>query len=200
MLVTDRALAGGTDALVRVVSEAVQGGANAVQLREKDLAERELAALGRRLREATRERALLLVNGSLDVALECEADGVHLPEAAEAVETPLLVGRSVHSVEAARRAVAEGARYLVAGPVYETRSHPGRAGAGVELIRRISEAVDVPVVAIGGIDYQRVEGVVKAGACGVAVISALVGAAAPREAASQLMDALVAARASIRAT
>ncbi len=134
MLVTDRRLAGGEDALVRAVTKAVEGGVNVVQLREKDLPPAELLPLACRLREVTAGRALLLVNGPLAVALEAGADGVHLPEDAPIIErlsTRFVVGRSVHSLEAAHHAADEGVDYLVVGPVYGTRSHSGSAAAGI---------------------------------------------------------------------
>jgi thiamine-phosphate pyrophosphorylase len=205
MLVTDRSLCGGADGLVAAVEAAVQGGADAVQLREKDpdgrsLPPEDLLPLARRLRQATLGRALLLVNGSLDVALAVEADGVHLPASALSVWRPreavpvggqgFLVGRSVHSLEAARRAEAEGADYLVAGPVYETRSHPGREPAGLSLIEGITRRVRVPVLAIGGVNAGRVDEVVRAGASGVAVISAVLAATDRRVAAGDLRRAL----------
>jgi len=203
MLVTDRSLCavpagrqGGADGLIAAVEAAVQGGVDAVQLREKDLPPEGLLALARRLRQATLERVLLLVNGPLEVALAAEADGVHLPEGAPPGRRPreaFLVGRSVHSVEAARRAEAEGADYLVAGPVYETRSHPGREPAGLSLIEEITRSVRVPVLAIGGVSAGRVEDVVRAGAPGVAVISAVLAATDKRAAASDLRRALDAA-------
>lgn len=193
MLVTDRRLAGGEDALLRAVDEAIAGGVNIVQLREKDLPHEELAALARRLREVTQGRALLIVNSAADVAEECGADGVHLPEDAQMVRSSLLVGRSVHSVDAAKRAEAEGADYVIAGPVYKTRSHPGRAPLGVDEIGKICEVVRLPVIAIGGIDYQRAAAVVCAGARGIAVISAIISAPSPRGAASGLREAIAAA-------
>jgi len=192
MLVTDRALAGGADRLVEAVAAAVEGGVNAVQLREKDLAPADLAHLAGRLREAIGRRALLIVNGNADVACEIAADGLHLPADAPFAHpdgvTP--VGRSVHSVEAAVRAEREGADYLIAGPIYETPSHPGVPAAGVRLISGAVAAVSVPVVAIGGITAARVSGVLSAGAGGVAVISAVLGAESPRAAASALREAL----------
>ena len=176
MAVTDRALCGGADGLVAAVEAAVSGGANAVQLREKDLTASELSALARRLREVTRGRALLIVNGPLEVAVAVGAGGVHLPEGAPMPLRPregFLVGRSVHSLEAGRRAEAEGADYVVAGPVYATRSHPGVEPAGLALIEEIAGTVRLPVLAIGGVDAGRVGEVVRAGASGVAVISAV---------------------------
>src|SRR2546426_10662868 len=103
MLVTDRHLAGGEDPLLRAVDDAINGGVNAVQLREKDLPPNELLALACRLREVTAGRALLIVNGPQDLALEAGADGVHLPEGAEPPRPPRTFtwGRSVHSAEAA---------------------------------------------------------------------------------------------------
>ncbi len=201
MLVTDRRLAGGEDALVRAAEEAVGGGVNVVQLREKDLLPTQLLPLARRLREVTAGRALLLVNGPLEIALEAGADGVHLPSDSPVpvAQGPspesgrILVGRSVHSLEAARRASDEGVDYVVAGPVYGTPSHPGANSMGRGFIREIASAVRMPVIAIGGITAERVDPVVRAGASGVAVISAVLGTPSPREAARDLRQALGAA-------
>ncbi|MCH7809233.1 MAG: thiamine phosphate synthase [Chloroflexi bacterium] len=198
MLVTDRALVGGGDGLVEVVAAAVEGGANAVQLREKDLAPTNLARLAGQLGEALRERsasgqrALLIVNGSADVAREIGADGLHLPADAPFARPDgiTLVGRSVHSVEEAVKAEREGADYLIAGPIYQTRSHGGAAPAGLRLISAVVAVVSVPVVAIGGITAARLPDVLSAGAGGVAVISAILGASSPAAAASALREAL----------
>ncbi|HET8943628.1 MAG TPA: thiamine phosphate synthase [Dehalococcoidia bacterium] len=194
MLVTDRCMAGGEDALVDAVAEAVEGGVNAVQLREKDLPKAELLSLSRRLREVTAGRALLLVNGPLDVALEARADGVHLPEHAPAQggspEPRVIVGRSVHSVDAAVRAEEEGAGYLVVGPVFETASHPEAQAGGLEIIRKVVSATRVPVLGIGGITSKNAADVMRAGASGVAVISAILGADFPGVAARELRDAV----------
>jgi thiamine-phosphate pyrophosphorylase len=192
MLVTDRALVGGGDRLVEAVAAAVEGGVNAVQLREKDLAPADLAHLAGQLREAIRRRALLIVNGNADVACEVAADGLHLPAGTPFARPDgiTLVGRSVHSVEAAVRAEREGADYLIAGPIYETPSHRGVAPAGVRLISAVVAAVSVPVVAIGGITAARVQDVLSEGAGGVAVISAILDAEPPGAAASALREAL----------
>lgn len=196
MLVTDRKLAGGEDALMEAVEEAVAGGVNAVQLREKDLMPGELLRLAVRLREVIAGRAVLIVNGSLEVALAAGADGAHLPEEALMVdrpERPFVIGRSVHSREAAERAWAECSDYLIAGPVYETKSHAGIEPAGPALIEEIAGAVALPVLAVGGIAAGRVEAVMRAGASGVAVISAVLGARSPRDAARELREAVDAA-------
>ncbi len=193
MLVTDRKACAGVDNLVQAVVAAIEGGVNAVQLREKDLCSAESLTLARRMRKLTAGRALLLVNGSLEVALAAGADGVHLPEGVafpDRPSRPFLVGRSVHSVEAAKAAWAECSDYLIAGPVYRTASHRGSAAAGVRLVEAISAAVAVPVIAIGGITAERVADVIRAGASGAAVISALLRADSPRDAARELSEAL----------
>jgi thiamine-phosphate pyrophosphorylase len=193
MLVTDRHLAGGDDDLVAAVSKAVAGGVNAVQLREKDLPTAELLQLALRLRDVTDGRAAFLINGQLEVALAANADGIHLPETAPMVERPerpFLVGRSVHSREAAEAAWAECSDYVIVGPVYETASHPGQVGGGVPLIEEIVAGVALPVLAIGGVTTERVDEVVRAGARGVAVISAVLSTEAPRRSADELREAL----------
>jgi thiamine-phosphate diphosphorylase len=189
MLVTDRGLAGGEDALARKVSEAVAGGVNVVQLREKDLSEGGLLRLAERIKLAIEGRALFIVNGPLDVASEAGADGVHLPEAMPALaKRPrgLIVGRSVHSVEAATLAEAEGADYVIFGPVFETLSHADAPAAGLEALSAVVSAVSIPVVAIGGVLITRVRAIMDAGAGGIAVIGAILGSPSPHEAASAL--------------
>ncbi len=193
MLVTDRTLAP-ADRLLAVVDHAIAGGVDAVQLREKDLPEPELIALGRALREVTRGRALLLVNGTAEQARACAADGVHLPESAPSPENVeragLLVGRSVHNLNAAQEAEREGCDYVVLGTIFASRSHPsGRTGA-IERVREVSAVLQRPVIAIGGIDRTNAEAVVSAGASGVAVISAILTAPDPKAAAAGLCEAI----------
>jgi len=193
MLVTDRTLCPG---LVGAVDSALSGGVDVLQLREKDLPDGELLPLARRLRQVSAGRALFLVNGSLDVALAVGADGVHLPQAAGLIERPrpdFLLGRSVHSLDEALAAEAEGLDYLIAGPVYAASSHPGAAPAGPRLIETIVPAVSLPVLAIGGVSAGNVGEVVAAGTSGAAVISAVLASPDPAAAASGLRQALDAA-------
>jgi thiamine-phosphate pyrophosphorylase len=189
MLVTDRGLAGGEDALVRKVRESVAGGVGVVQLREKDISGEVLLRLAERIKVAIDGRALFIVNGSLDVALAIGADGIHLPEAMPAFgkrAKGLIVGRSVHSVKAARLAEQSGADYVVFGPVYETLSHAGVPAAGLRELLDVVKAVSIPVVAIGGVLITRVAAIMDANAAGVAVISAILGSPSPHEAASAI--------------
>ncbi|MCM8749540.1 thiamine phosphate synthase [Thermomicrobiaceae bacterium CFH 74404] len=175
----------------------VDAGVDAVHLREKDLPGRALADAGRALRRAIGDRALLFVNERVDVALVIGADGVQLPETGlsprevrEIAGPRLLIGRSVHDVEGAERAAAEGADFVIAGNVYETGSKPGQAGRGLEFVRSLAERCPIPVVAIGGITPERVSEVLRAGAWGIAVISGILGDAKPAEAARRYREAL----------
>lgn len=199
MLITDRNRLRGRP-LEEVASLAVEGGVNVVQLREKDLSGGELYDLAVTVHAVLRGRALLLVNDRLDVAVAAGTDGVHLPEhsvpAAKArriAGDACIVGRSVHSVEAAVHAVDEDADYVLFGNVYETASKPGAPAAGVELVRAVAGAVQAPVIAVGGIAAENLAPVIEAGADGVAVIGAIMDADNPKAAAERLRAALDAA-------
>ena len=197
-LVTDRAQARGRD-LVGAVVECLAAGLPAVQVREKDLSAAELAALCRRLREPTRERsALLIVNDRADVALAVGADAVQrthsslaVAEIREIVDKRLRIGASTHAPEEALAAEAEGADWIVFGPVYDTPSKR-RYGApqGLRALEAVAAAGRIPVIAIGGIVPERVPEVRRAGARGVAVISALLTADSPGDATKRFLEAL----------
>ena len=199
MLVTDCSRLRGRT-LEEVASLAVDGGVTVVQLRENDLPTRELYDLAITLRAVLRGRGLLLVNDRVDVALAAGADGVQLPERGlparavrEIAGEACVLGRSVHSFDAAVRAEAEGADFVLAGTIYTTASKPGQTPAGVELVRAAVQAVPVPVVAIGGVTAENAGELIEAGAGGVAVIGAIMDADDPKQAAAELRNALDAA-------
>ena len=190
MLVTDRGATGGRG-LVEIVSAAVEGGADAVQVREKDLADGELRELVMRVQQAVAGRALVLVNGRPSVAAETGA-GLHLPAYAGALRQRFPVwGRSVHSPREAGRRMEEGPGYLLVGHVFETESKPGRPGGGLGLVRETVEAAgSLPVLAIGGIDERNAGAVIGAGAAGVAVRGAVLHAREPEAAARSIREAV----------
>ncbi len=184
--------------LEEVVAVAAGAGVGLVQLREKDLSARELLLLGRRLLGPLREAgASLVVNDRLDVAFALGAEGVHLGASSLPVAVArrlagldLLIGASVHSAEGARRAEEEGADYLVLGTIFETRSHPGVNGAGPDLVAEVARSVRLPVLAIGGITPRNAPAVLRAGAAGVAVITALQSAEDVAAATRDLLQAM----------
>ncbi|MEA2432500.1 MAG: thiamine-phosphate pyrophosphorylase [Thermoleophilaceae bacterium] len=183
-----------------VVPAALRGGVDVVQLREKDAPDDELIAAGRALRTVCDEHgALLVVNDRPDLALACEADGVHVGQddetvsrVREVVGAELVIGLSTHSqsqVAAAER--APEVDYLGVGPVYETATKPGVEPVGLELVRHAAAHAQKPWFAIGGIDADRVPAVAEAGAERVAVVRAIRNAADPQRAAAALREALV---------
>jgi thiamine-phosphate pyrophosphorylase len=200
--VTDRKQTGGRD-LVGVLSQALQAGVRAIQLREKDLDTIEVYRLGERLLPLTRQAgAALIVNDRVDVAMALGADGVHLtrkslpPEEARALVGPgLLLGVSCHSLSDVREAAAGGADFVVLGPLYAT---PSKAPYGPPLtpavLSQARTACSVPVLAIGGITASCAPDVVHAGADGVAVISAVLAAPDPGTATRELLDAVARAK------
>lgn len=193
-LVTDPDPAGGRP-LLQVVAAALAGGATAVQLRDKKAAPRDLLELGREMRRIAHQHgAPLLVNDRADLAMALEADGVHVgPEDLPPLETrrlmppPRILGVSATTVKEALAAQEAGADYLGVGPVYPTSTKPGAGEPiGSSGLAAIAAAVRIPVVGIGGIDAGSAAEVIEAGAAGVAVVSAIMGADDPERAAREI--------------
>jgi thiamine-phosphate pyrophosphorylase len=195
-LITDRRATGGRS-LTEVVAAALRGAGRfrgpggrlplAVSLREKDLPARELADLAREIGQLTRAAgADLFINGRLDLALACGAQGVHLPgdgfvpEQVRALAPHLRVGVSTHTAEEARAAGEAGADFVVFGPVFAPLSKPGfLAPQGTEGLARAVAATAIPVLALGGVTPDRAGVCKTAGARGLACISALMRAEDP---------------------
>ena len=206
-VITDRAAAGDRS-ILEVVRAAIEGGATVVQFREKEGTTREMIEKGRALHAITESAGVpLIVNDRLDVALAIEAEGVHvglddmpLPLARRLLGPRCLVGYSPNTVEAALRGQQEGANYLGVGDVFGTPSKPDAGQPiGVEGLAAIVEAVSIPVVAIGGITIENAAAAARAGAAGVAVISAVMGAVDPAAAARRLRRAVLAGRRAVLA-
>ena len=188
------------DAVLELIGAVLRGGADAVQLRHKTLSRGRLLELARAASELVhRARRVFIVNDHLDIALLSGADGVHLgasdlPVDAARLLVPrgFLVGASAGTPESAAAAVAAGADYLGAGPAFATTIKPGKAAIGPAGVRAVSEAVTVPVFAIGGIEGSNVAQLVAAGVRRACVIRGLAGAGDPEEAARSIRAALVA--------
>ncbi len=193
-VITDSKLSRGRGHL-EVVEKALAGGATCIQLREKELSSRELFNLARELLRVTApKRVPLIVNDRLDVALAAGADGVHLgqddlpPMAARRIIPPeMILGVSVDNAGQAVEAQRLGASYLGAGAVFGTGTKlDAGEPIGLEALASICRSVNIPVVGIGGIDAQNAGEVIKAGAAGAAVISAVVAAEDIAAAAAEL--------------
>jgi thiamine-phosphate pyrophosphorylase len=178
-LITDRSLFEGQKYFLSAVEAALMGGVKALQLREKDLSDSELTKLGIQLRILTSNyKAKLIINSRAEIAKKIGADGVHLTETrfpANEVKSnfpELIVGVSTHSLEGAHLAEKEGADYITFSPIYKTPSKASYGPPqGLNLLRKVTQAVRLPVLALGGITLHRVPECLEQGAFGVALIS-----------------------------
>ncbi len=153
-------------------SRAIRNGVDMIQIREKDLAARNLFDLVRRIRDiAAGSKTRILVNDRLDVALAAGVDGVHLPSnglPAERVRSMVqLLGVSTHTMDEAIRAERAGVDFVVFGPVFDT---PGKRPVGLEPLRAVASQLKIPVLAIGGINEENSQQILDAGAAGIAGI------------------------------
>jgi thiamine-phosphate pyrophosphorylase len=170
---------------LEVIEKAIQGGADIVQLREKNKSKKELLEMARALKELTAKYQVpFIVNDHIDIALAVDADGIHLgqedlpiQEARKIMGPNKIIGISTHALVEAVEAERNGADYIGVGPVYETKSKVDVVDpVGLEYVREVTANVKIPFVAIGGVKLHNLEEVLEAGAKRICVISAIVGA------------------------
>ena len=178
-LITDRSLFDGGAKFLDAVEAALMGGVKTIQLREKDLSDYQLVELGEKLRLLTSSYgAWLFINSRADIAAQIGANGVHLTETSVHTDEvkrnfpDLIVGVSTHSLEGAHLAETQGADYITFSPIYETPSKASYGPPqGLDSLRQVTQAVRLPVLALGGITLHRVAECLERGAFGVALIS-----------------------------
>jgi thiamine-phosphate pyrophosphorylase len=167
------------------IETALKAGVKFIQLREKHLPTRQLLDMGYWVSELTKEYgAKLFINDRVDIALAIGADGVHLGQdsiPAHAVRKiagdKLLVGVSTHGIDEAMEAEKDSADFITLGPIYQTPSKLKYGSPiGINILREVKSKVSIPVLAIGGIKLDKVKEVIKAGADGIALISAILTA------------------------
>ena len=170
-----------------------------VQLRERDLSARELVTLAHEVQAVTASRrSQLLINDRIDVGLALEGVGVHLRSnslpvsiARQLLGAQRLLGVSVHAVEEVLSAQSQGADYIVLGPIYETPSKQMFGPPlGIHILEKACRLVRIPIIGIGGVTTVRAREMRRAGAFGVAVITAILGAADVESATRELLDAV----------
>ena len=194
--VTDRAWVG-KQSLYEQVESALKGGATCVQLREKELNDDEFLAEAVEIGALCRKYSVpFFVNDNVDVAIKCHADGVHVGQedmtaskVREKIGGDMMLGVSVHTVEEALEAVKSGADCLGVGAMFSTSTKADADVLPKETLRDICAAVDIPVVAIGGITQENVAKLAGSGICGVAVISAIYAAKNIQQASADLKAA-----------
>lgn len=167
---------------VELTRQAIAGGADTIQFRQKGGSTREMIDIARRMKSLCEKAGVsFIVNDRLDIALAAEADGVHLgqddfplPLARKLLGPDKILGGSASDMEEARICLAEGADYVGFGPVFPTTSKDDAGPvSGIETLRKIVENIPLPIIAIGGVSAENTPTVMRAGAAGIAVISAV---------------------------
>lgn len=200
-VILDRSASRGRD-LEEILDATIAGGCRLIQLREKEWPSGRLLPLAERLRDRChRAGVTFIVNDRVDLALAVGADGVHLGQddlpvrAARPLLRPgMVLGRSTHSVAQAREAQSDGADYIAVGSMFPTQTKPDFELVGPELVRAVRPVTRAPLIGIGGITRGNVAQVIRAGADGVAVISAVCGASDPAAATREFLAAISAER------
>lgn len=187
------------DAVMEHFHAAILGGASHILLRRPGASSGSLYTMASRICSTSRDVATpgLLVHERLDVAMASGALGAHLTResipggpAKGLLGKDCVLGFSVHTPEQAEAAAREQADYVMFGHIYESESHSGQPGRGLQALREVVEAISLPVIAVGGITAARVDEVLAAGASGIAVIRAISRAADPEAATRELRSAL----------
>lgn len=181
--VTDRAWTG-RQSLYEQVEAALKGGATCIQLREKDLNGEDFLREAMKISVLCKEYQVpFLINDNVEIAIQCHADGVHVGQedmeafkVRQRVGKDMIIGVSVHSVEEALEAVRNGADYLGVGAVFSTSTKADAEVLPKEVLRDICSAVEIPVVAIGGISKTNISQLSGTGVDGVALVSAIFAA------------------------
>jgi len=197
-LIADAEALSGREALP-LVRQAVNGGVDLVQLRGKTWSGREFLDISLKLSRFLRPKKIpLIINDRVDIALACGADGVHLgqddlplQQARKILGKNRIIGISVSNAKEAEEAEREGADYVGLGPIFPTQSkQTPLSPLGIKGLRKVRRAIRIPILAIGGINARNSVGLLEAGADGIAVISAILGAPNIRAAAEALKKAV----------
>ncbi|MBL7101170.1 MAG: thiamine phosphate synthase [Desulfobacteraceae bacterium] len=184
---------------VELAEMAIAGGADTIQFRHKEDSTREMIEIAAQMKRLCADKdVMFIVNDRVDIAMATQADGVHLgqddfpiPVARELLGKNRIIGGSAATMEEARKCLADGADYVGFGPVYPTGSKDDAGPvSGIATLRKIVEAIPIPIIAIGGVDERNAYDVMRAGAHGIAVISAVCCREDPRQATRGLYEAI----------
>jgi len=182
---------------LEIAQYAIEGGVRLIQFREKELPTRKMVEIGEKLRKITEKKALLIVNDRIDIALAIGADGVHIGQDDMSLKTARnilgnkIIGVSARNVQEAKKAEEEGADYLGVGSMFPTSTKGDIKVIGLSVLKNIRKIVNIPIIAIGGINEKNVGEVIEAGADGVAVVSAIANSDDPVQAVRNLREKII---------
>ena len=184
------------DKFLDAIASALEGGVDILQLREKTMPANKILELGKKIKQLCLQYDVtFIVNDRIDIALILEADGVHLGQddldvksAREILGVNAIVGVSTHAPEQALKATLDGADYIGVGPVFATPTKQGRIPVGLEYVKWVSENIQIPTFAIGGIDAENCQQVFEAGITRIAVVRAIINAPSPQKAAEKILS------------
>ena len=179
--------------IVDCVIKAINGGVNMIQMREKRLDFKEQLNLAQKFRAITLNKALLIINNNIDIAKSVKADGIQtgknggkIKYIRSQIDSQMLIGYSSHSLDESIQATKEGANYLIAGPVFKTASHPELRGKNTQFLCKIKNEINIPLLAIGGINLTNTELLQKTKINGIAVMRSILERKNPELAARRL--------------
>lgn len=179
--------------IVDCVTKAINGGVNMIQMREKHLDFKEQLNLAQKLRAITLNKALLIINNNIDIAMSVKADGIQTGKNGEEIKyirsrigSQMLIGYSSHSLDESIQAAKKGANYLIAGSVFKTASHPELRGKNTQFLCKIKNEINIPLLAIGGINLTNTKLLQKTKINGIAVMRSILERKNPELAARRL--------------
>ena len=186
------------DSFLDAIASALEGGVNILQLREKTMPANKILELGKKIKQLCLQYdTTFIVNDRVDIAALLEADGVHLGQddldvksAREILGANAIIGISTHAPKQAIKAVSDGADYIGVGPVFATPTKQDRIPVGLEYAKWVSENIDLPAFAIGGIDLNNCEQIFNTGLKRIAVVRAIINADLPKKAAESFWEKL----------
>lgn len=168
--------------LEEVLQDVIEGGADAIQLREKTMSDREFLIIARQVRKVTAQsKTVFIVNDRVEIARKADADGLHIGQSDIDITTARsilghnkIIGVSTHTISQARRAQQSGADYIGVGPVFSTATKSYEPPVGLDYVQQVKKEITIPFVAVGGINIGNVQEVLRAGGRRIAICSAII--------------------------
>lgn len=168
--------------LEEVLQDVIEGGADAIQLREKTMSDREFLIIARQVRKVTAQsKTVFIVNDRVEIARKADADGLHIGQSDIDITTARsilghnkIIGVSTHTISQARRAQQSGADYIGTGPVFSTTTKSYEPPVGLDYVQQVKKEITIPFVAVGGINIGNVQEVLHAGGRRIAICSAII--------------------------